>query len=47
MGDERWVLCGMCEDLTFTQRGLEDGHPEDLFWRYVDNDVKNDEAGGL
>ena len=36
----------MLEDLTHTLRGLDDGHPELLFWGYVDTDVKDDPSDG-
>ena len=36
----------MWEALTLTQWGLEDGHPEILFWRDVDTDVKDDPSDG-
>lgn len=45
LGGERWVLGGMFEYLTFTLRGLEDGHPELFFWRYLDTDGKDDRSG--
>ena len=32
----------MWEALTLTPQGLDDRHPEMLFWRYVDTDVKDD-----
>jgi len=46
LGCERSQLGIMWEYLTLKHRGYDDGHPEFLFWRYVDADVKNDPSGG-
>ena len=40
------MLGPMWEVLTLTNLGLYDGHPELLFWRYVDTDVKDDPSDG-
>ena len=34
------------EALTLTPKGLNDGNPELLFWKYVDTDVKDDPSEG-
>ena len=34
------------EDIYLTLHGLYHGHPELLFWRYVDTDVLDDLSGG-
>ena len=36
----------MWEALNLTHRGLIDGHPELLFWRYGDTDVNDDPSDG-
>ena len=36
----------MCEFLKLTPQELDNGHPEMLFWRYVDTDVKDDPSDG-
>ena len=36
----------MWEALSLTHGGLDDGHPELLFWRCVDTEEKNDPSDG-
>ena len=36
----------MWEDLNLKPQGLDDGHHELLFWRYVYNDIKDDPSDG-
>ena len=43
----RCMWGGIWEYLNLTTQGLDDGHPELLFWRYVDTDVKEDLSCGL
>ena len=45
LGVERCLLGVMWEALTVKPRGMENGHPELLFWRKVDTDVKDDPSG--
>ena len=45
--DERFFLGPMWESLTLTPRSLDDGHPELLFWMYVDTDLKMIHHGGF
>ena len=46
LGDKMCILGCMWDDLTLTPRGLEYGQPVPLCWRYVDNDVKDDQSDG-
>ena len=46
LGVERVMMGPMGEALTLTFRGFDDGHPELLFWRFVDTDVKDDQSDG-
>ena len=44
--EERGVLGPIWISLTLTPWGLHDWHPELLFWKYVDIDVKDDPSDG-
>ena len=44
--EERGFWGPMWEALTLTPWGLDDAHPELLFWRYIDTDVKDDPTDG-
>ena len=44
--EERGVMVHMWEELTLTHRGLDDEHPEFLFWGYVDTEVNDDPSDG-
>ena len=44
--EERGVMRPMWDILNLTPRGLDDGHPELLFWRYVDTNVKDNPSDG-
>ena len=41
------MLGNMWEALTLTPQGLDDGHPEKLFWRYVDAHLNAVPSDGL
>ena len=44
--EERGLLGPMWDAFRLTHRGLDDRHPEMLFWKYVDTNVKDDPSGG-
>ena len=45
--DERGMVGHMWESIALTPRVLDSGHPEILFWMYVDTDVKDDHQFGF